>query len=81
MTVPQLLATHTSQELAEWLAYDRVYGVGDRWMVDTLANIHEVIQFTNHLIGAAFLTEEDEENPIPAPARYPRPGEWREVEE
>lgn len=74
MSVRELLATHTSVELAEWQAFDRVYGFGDEHLHNVLADIHEQVQLTNHLLGAAHFTPEDEpdENPVPSPERYPR---------
>lgn len=77
MPVPQLLATHTSQELSEWRAFELLHGFADRWIIDALGDLHEQIQFTNHLLGGAHFTEKDDDNPIPAPRRYPRPGELR----
>lgn len=75
MSVRELLATHTSYELSEWEAFEEVYGFGDHKLYDVLAAIHEQVQLTNHLLGAAHFTKEDEENPIPAPKRLPRGGE------
>lgn len=74
MSVRELLATHTSVELSEWQAFERVYGFGDEHVHDVLADIHEQLQLTNHLIGGAHFTPEGEpeENPIPEPERYPR---------
>lgn len=74
MSVRELLATHTSQELAEWRAFEAVYGFGDEHLHEVLAGIHEQLQLTNHLLGAAHFTPENEpeENPVPAPERYPR---------
>lgn len=76
-----MLATHTAYELAEWRAHDRVNGLVDPALFDILAQIQEQIQVTNWLIGAAHLTPEDEENPVPAPERLMRPGEAAPVEE
>lgn len=79
MSVQELLATHTSKQLSEWAAFDEVYGFGDHKLYDVLAAIHEQIQLTNHLLGAAHFTDEDTENPIPAPDRLPRGGERKPV--
>jgi hypothetical protein len=76
MSVRELLASHTARELAEWEAYDRVYGFGDEKLHEVLAAIHEQVQLTNHLLGQAHFTDNDGEgNPIPEPSRYPRGGE------
>lgn len=74
MSVRELLATHTSRELSEWQAFDSVYGFGDEHVHDALADIHEQLQFLNHLMGAAHFTPENspEDNPVPSPTRYPR---------
>lgn len=81
MSVEELLTTHTSYQLAEWRAYDRVNGLVDPQLFELLAGIHEQTQLTNHILGAAHLTGEDEENPIPQPTRFPRPGERPSVED
>jgi hypothetical protein len=81
MSVKDLLASHTSYELTEWEAYERVYGFTDPKLYDLLAAIHEEVQLTNHLLGGAHFTEEGGENPVPAPTRLPRPGERLPVEE
>jgi hypothetical protein len=75
MSVQQLLASHTSQQLSEWEAFDRLYGFGEERLFEVLADLHYEVQLTNHLLGAAHFTEEDGENPIPEPKRYPRGGE------
>jgi hypothetical protein len=76
-----LLATHTSYELAEWRANARVNGLSDPEVFEVLAGIHEQLQLTNHILGAAHLTGEDDENPIPKPRRLPRPGDRPELED
>lgn len=81
MSVRQLLASHTSQELSEWEAFDRVHGFGDERLCDVLTEIHYQVQLTNHLLGAAHFTEEDGENPIPVPKRLPRGGEYASLAE
>lgn len=77
MSVRELLATHTSRELTEWQAFDRVHGFGDARLEAVLADIQEQLQLTNHLLGAAHFTPENEpeENPIPPPEHYRRGGE------
>jgi hypothetical protein len=81
MSVRELLATHTSRELAEWVAYDRVYGFGDHKLYDVLAALHEQVQLTNHILGQAHFADEDNENPIPFPTPLPRGGEREPVED
>jgi hypothetical protein len=82
MSVDELLKTHTSYQLAEWHANARVNGLSDPELFEVLAGIHEQIQLTNHLLGAAHFTDgEDGENPIPAPRRLPRAGERLPVED
>lgn len=83
MSVRELLATHSSVELTEWQAFDRVHGFGDARLEAVLADIHEQLQLTNHLLGAAHFTPDDEpeENPIPPPERYRRGGEPPKEEE
>lgn len=81
MSVEELLTTHTSYQLAEWKAKERVHGLLDPQLFELLAGIHEQVQLTNHILGAAHLTGEDEENPIPMPTRFPRPGERLSVED
>ncbi|WP_432001233.1 hypothetical protein [Streptomyces sioyaensis] len=45
MPVRQVLASVTSRELAEWVAYERAYGPIDlMWTNETLAQIHELLQ-------------------------------------
>jgi hypothetical protein len=83
MSVRELLASHSARELAEWEAFDRVYGFGDSKLENVLADIHEQLQLTNHLLGAAHFTPEDEPeaNPVKPPERYPRGGEPKPIEE
>lgn len=81
MSVRELLASHTSWELAEWEAFDRVYGFGENRLFEVLADMHEQMQLTNHLLGAAHFADEDNENPIAAPDRYPRGGERAPAED
>lgn len=83
MSVPELLATHTSYELAEWRAFDLAYGLGDQDLREVLSGIHEQLQMANHLTGAAHFTPENDpdKNPIPPPRRYPRAGDPPRSEE
>lgn len=81
MSVDELLNTHTSHQLAEWRANARVNGLTDPELFEVLAGIHEQLQLTNYILGAAHLQGEDEENPIPKPRRLPRAGEPASVED
>jgi hypothetical protein len=70
-----LLATFSSVELSEWRAFERVHGFGEAAIHDVLSAIHEQLQLSNHLFGAAnFMDENDEpeDNPVAKPERYPR---------
>jgi hypothetical protein len=77
MPVDEVLARHTSRELAEWEAYERHAGPVDRsYDSEALANIHEQLQYMNRLLGAAHFTDKkNPNNPAPEPERYPRPNE------
>lgn len=77
MPVDEVLARHTSRELAEWAAYERYAGPIDRsYDREVLANIHEQLQYLNRLTGAAHFTDKkNKNNPAPEPERYPRPSE------
>lgn len=78
-----MLEQITSRQLTEWQAYEMVAGaVDERYDSNVLADIHEQLQQLNHLIGAAYFTEDDpEDNPIRKPSRYPRPDEMYQPED
>lgn len=78
-----MLTRMTSRDVAEWRAFEIVNGpVDSGWRDDVLAAIHEQLQQISHLTGAAHFTDEDNDNPVPTPERYPRPGRPEEpVEE
>lgn len=45
MPVREVLAIHSSRELAEWNAYERFYGpIDDDWRDENSAQIHELLQ-------------------------------------
>ena len=72
MTVEQMLAVVSSTELAEWEAYERAFGpIGKHYGDEALANIADTLAILLRLYGDQF-----EENPVPIPAKYPRPKEW-----
>lgn len=61
-----------SRELAEWQAYEIVYGpIGHEWRDDVLAAIAERLHVQNYLFGKANFKE----SPIPEPEPVPRPGD------
>lgn len=71
MTVRELLARIDSQEITEWEAYEKANGpLGNMYSNEALAAIHEQLQMANSLKGAEF----GEDNPVPDPEKYPRPG-------
>lgn len=71
MTVRELLRRIDSREITEWEAYERAHGpLGNMYSNEALASIHEQLQIANALKGAEF----GDENPIPDPEKYPRPG-------
>lgn len=80
MSVRELLATHTSRELAEWQAFELMHGFEDVWTAEALADIQQQLQAITYLTGAQFCEEGDDDgstNPIPKPERYPRRGDRR----
>jgi hypothetical protein len=80
MPVREVLARHTSREIAEWMAYEQYAGPIDRgYDREALAGIHEQLQYMNRLIGAAHFTDSKHpNNPVPEPQHYPRPNELYE---
>lgn len=76
MPVRELMRTHTARDIAEWQAYDLMYGLTDPYVSDVLADIHEAVQFVSHVVAAQY-GEEGDDNPVPPPTRYPRPAERR----
>lgn len=77
MPVREVLARHTSRELAEWAAYERFAGpIDPGYEREALAAIHEQLQYMNRLLGAAHFTDKkNPNNPAPEPEHYPRPRE------
>lgn len=70
----------TSSELAEWMAYERTVGPLDgSWQAETLSTIQELVQYQNHILGAAhFTNKKNKKNPVPEPKRWWRPWEmWK----
>lgn len=73
-----LLATHSSYELTEWMAFEQVNGpIGAKWDREVLAQLHELTQFGNHLLGAQ-MSDNKHPNQVPKPETIPRP--WDEVD-
>lgn len=68
-----LLATHSSHELSEWMAFERVNGpIGVKWDREVAAQKHEMMQFANHLLGAQ-LSDDKHPNQVPKAQAVPRP--------
>ena len=73
MSVQELLATHSSKQLREWMAYEVKAGpLSPRWRDDILAEIHYLLQWNTHLLGAKVPTK-DKKNPAPPPKFPARP--------
>ena len=73
MPVREVLATHTSLELAEWNAYERAYGpIDDDWRDENSAQIHELLQSLLYAFGG---------EGTPEPRHKTRPSEmWGEYQ-
>lgn len=71
MPVAHMLSAISSQELTEWQAFEQAFGpvIGREYENETLAAIHEQLQFIARMTGAQF----GEDNPVPPPTRWPRP--------
>lgn len=67
MSVKEFLASHTSLQIREYMAYEKHAGpIGNAWQRDTLDQMHYVLQWNNYLLGA-WVTKEGEKNPVPQP--------------
>lgn len=72
MTVEEMLARISSQELAEWRAYEKAFGpVGHQYSDRMLGQLHELGQINNRMIGMQYST-----NPAPVPTPAPRPTDF-----
>lgn len=61
------------------MAYEQMAGpFGDKWDREIAAQMHELAQFRNHLLGAA-VSDEKHPNKVPLPELVPRP--WDETED
>lgn len=78
MPVREVLATHSSWELSEWMAYEKAYGpIDDDWRDNTLGEVHELLQGLVHLTAAT--NSKDGKSPETVPKRHVRPYEiWEE---
>lgn len=77
MPVKELLATHTSRELREYMAYEIHAGpLGDTFTRDRVQEMHYLLQWNNYLLGA-WVTKEGEKNPVPEPVNV----RWQEEDE
>jgi hypothetical protein len=75
--VDKMLAEMTSEQISEWKAYELATGPLDRgYDQRALAELHEQIQLTNYLLGAANFSDKDHENPIPEPQKYGTPDKY-----
>lgn len=73
----ELLATHTSRELREYMAYEQHAGpLGDGWTRDRVQEMHYLLQWNNYLLGA-WVTKEGEKNPVPEPVHV----QWQTEDE
>ena len=67
MPVKELLSTHSSRELREYMAYEMHAGpIGDSFTRERVAEMHYLLQWNNYLLGA-WVTKEGEKNPVPEP--------------
>ena len=65
--VKELLATHTSLELREYMAYEEFSGpLGDVWTREQVTELNYLMQWNNYLLGC-WVTKEGEKNPVPEP--------------
>lgn len=65
--VKELLATHTSLEIREYMAYEQFAGpIGNDYLRDKIGDLHYMAQWTNYLLGA-WATKEGDKNPMPEP--------------
>lgn len=66
-SVKELLATHTSLELRQWMAYEAKSGpLSPQWDRRIMADVHYLLQWNNYLLGAQ-LTPEGKKNKVPEP--------------
>ena len=73
----ELLATHTSLEIREYMAYEQFAGpIGPEYQRDMVQELHYLAQWNNYLLGA-WVTKEGEKNPVPEPISR----DWREEED
>jgi len=75
MTPREVLARISSEDLAEWIAFERAHGPIDATYERVMLNSIEFqLQTLNHLMGGAYFTNPDDgENPIAEPKQLPLP--------
>jgi hypothetical protein len=81
-TPREVLDRISSEDLAEWVAFETAHGPIDSTYERILLNeIHYQLQTLNYMFGAANFTDEEEgiENPIPEPSKMPFPWEMTEA--
>lgn len=83
MSKKELLATHTSLELREWMAYEMHAGpLNSRWRDDIHANSNFLLQCIAFLIGAQLAGgSKDKKNKVPEPQYPTRPWALDEPED
>lgn len=79
MPVRDVLAIHSSLELAEWMAYEKAFGpIDDEWRDNTLAEVHELLQGILHITASA--NSKDGTSAETKPKHFIRPSEvWPEI--
>jgi hypothetical protein len=78
----EVLARITSDELAEWIAFERYHGPIDGSYERAMLNeIQYQLQGITHMLGAVHFSNPEEgiDNPIPEPKRMPLPWEMDKV--
>lgn len=69
MPVRDVMRTHTSRDIAGWMAYEKAFGdIGGLWTTECLAEMHELLQNMLYVSGA-----QAEQNPFPKPHMKERP--------
>lgn len=77
-SVKDMLHSVSSEELGEWMVYEKYAGpVGQLYSDELLRQIFETLRWQSYLIGGQY-----KENPVPKPGKpYPTPSEWANMTE